>query len=570
MSHHLARLSSWLFLAAAVAAQTAPSSLTLVTSHTVIPFIPGGIAFDPTGNTLYVGNVSSGNIQAVAVIRDPITAQITGFGAGTLVTAAPNVDAGIEIDAAGTLIWTRWPTHTLGQFTTAAVTGTASLAGSGVPSSTGGIVFVPGSLPTAGDVLVSCYSVGGIYKIDLTPSLSGNGTYDVVPASAVLYASTPAGAEGLAHIPSGPLAGSLIYANWNTSQVVFLGVDATTGAPNGQTGALITGITNPMDVAFDPITNDLFVSTYQSTANLKHYTGTVVGDYQTNQVEASLTVNLKQGSMLAPAVTTALLNQPINVAWDSTLVGNPSDIFLSFVPPVPAQLTTGAGQIINISLAFPLLPAFNFFGLPAGPFSFPMTLPVGTVSAQYVVLDGGSPDGFRLSQPCQVDVINCSALENLDATGFGTGVYPPGFSNGGGSNQWINWSGPTSSVDTGPDVDHTQGNSVGRYMYCETSISGTGTFIMKTPNYAVVGGENAKFWYHMFGLTTGTLKLEQETSPGVWTTLWSLAGDQGNTWHQATAALIVTGSGTAQLRLHYTWGGSFTGDAAIDDFGVCF
>ncbi len=569
MSNNLTRLSSFLVLAAAAAAQTIPSGMTAVNTYTVIPGTTGGITFDPTGSTLYVGNVSNGTIQSVPVIRNGAN-QITGFGAPSLVTAAPNVDGGLELDAAGTFIWTRWPTHTLGQLAPGGVTASTSLTGSGVPSSTGGLVIVPPSLPTAGDFLVSSYTSGGIYKITMTPSLSGNGTYDLLPGSGVLFASTAVGIEGITHIPSGPLAGQMLYANYNTSDITLLGIDPATGAPTGQKGVIISDIPNPMDLAFDPVTNDLFVSTYTSSLNLRHFRGVLVGDYQVNQPEATLTADAHQGSWVKPSRTTALLGQPINVAFDSTLVGNPSDIFLSFVPAVPAQFTSGTGQIFNISLGYPLLPAFNFFGLAAGPYAFPLTLPVGLTTAQMVVVDYASPDGFRLSQPVEVEVLNCSALETFDTAGFGVGVYPAGWSNGGGSNQWQTWSGPTSSVDTGPDVDHTLGNTVGRYMYCETSISGTGTFIMKTPSYPVVGGENAKFWYHLFGLTTGTLRLEQETSPGVWTQLWSLAGNQGNSWQQAVVPLIFTGTGTANLRLNYTWGGSFTGDAAIDDFGVCF
>jgi hypothetical protein len=567
MSQRFARPMFWLLLSSAIAAQSFPSGLTLVATHTVIPFIPAGIVFDPTGTTLYVGNVTGGSIQAVPVVRDPVTSQIIGFGAPVFHTAAPNVDGGIEIDASGTFLWTRWPTHAINQLAAGGATATISLAGSGVPTSTGGLTFVPPSLPTAGDVLVTSYTSGGIYKITLTPSALGNGTYDLVPGSGTLYATTPAGIEGLTHIPTGPLTGRILYANYNTSQVVLLDVDVATGAPTGTSNVIITGLVNPMDIAFDPITNDFFVSTYQSTSNLKQFRGTVIGDFQTNQPEATFTVNGQQGTILAAPRTIVASGTPVTVAWSSTLIGNPFDVFLSSVPADAGGLPTAGGQIINLDLGAPFSPAFNFFGATIAPASFPLTLPVGFYSAQLVVLDAGSPDLFRLSQPVELEVLNCTALENIDATPLGIGNYPAGWSNGGGSNQWQPLSGATSSAGTGPDADHTSG--AGRYMYCETSISGTGTFIMNVGSYPVGGGENAKFWYHLYGSTIGVLVLQQETTPGVWTNLWSLSGDQGAAWHEAVVPLN-TGSGTATLRLHYTWGGSFTGDAAIDDFGVCF
>lgn len=549
-------------LSAAALGQAAPPGMSLAGTYTPVAGSLGGIMFDPSGATLYVAAVA-GTIYSVPVLRNASN-QVVGFGAATVLTAAPGVDGGLDNGFGGVWLWTTWPGHSLGQLPPGGAATLTSLATTGVPSSTGGLEIVPAFMPNAGELLVSSYSSGGIYRISVTPG--PNGTVVPVAGSAVLFASTPAGAEGFTHIPGGPLQGHVISANYNTGSLTLIQINLSTGMPTGQS-ATLAGITTPMDVAFDPLTNDLFVSTYTSAANLTHYTGTLAGTFQLNQPAASLDVNGQPGTILQYARTAVTAGTGVTVNWASTNAGLPFDIAVSAVAPVASALTLPSGQLVNIDVASPFVFVFGGFQVPFFPASIPAVLPVGMTSAQMAVVSPGGPDGLALSQAVGIDVLACTYFETIDSTPVGVGNYPAGWSDGGGTNPWQVHTGATTSTLTGPDFDHTTGS--GRYMYCETSISGTGIFILNLGTYSVAAGANADFWHHMYGSTIGTLRLEQQDPLGAWNAVWTLSGDQGNVWHHVQAPLSAA-SGSATLRFHYTWGGSFTGDAAIDDFGICY
>ncbi|MCB0815335.1 MAG: hypothetical protein KDB87_19495, partial [Flavobacteriales bacterium] len=52
-----------------------------------------------------------------------------------------------------------------------------------------------------------------------------------------------------------------------------------------------------------------------------------------------------------------------------------------------------------------------------------------------------------------------------------------------------------------------------------------------------IGSAQLSFWYHMWGADMGTLSLDV-FSGGSWTTdVWTLSGDQGNSWQQAVVSL---------------------------------
>ena len=116
------------------------------------------------------------------------------------------------------------------------------------------------------------------------------------------------------------------------------------------------------------------------------------------------------------------------------------------------------------------------------------------------------------------------------------------------------------TAGTGPSGDNTTGN--GNYMFCETSVGPQpDTYILNGPPQQLTGG-GIQFAYHMYGATMGTLEL-QELQAGTWTQVWSLTGDQGNSWN--TTPIILLSTNPTNFRFVYTKGSSFTGDAAIDD-----
>lgn len=373
-----------------------PSGMTAVNLHTIAGQTLGGIVFDPLGSTLYVANYGGGWIESYPVIRDPGTGQITGFGAAAVIASAISPE-GLD-KFGGTYIWTTY-NNTLDQYSASGALASEDLTAAGVPPWTGGLRIVPPGLPGAGNCYVSSYTQGSIYQIPLTPNPNGNGTYQVAANSATLFATTPVGAEGMGFVPSGPYAGSILHSNYTNGDLTLIVLDPATGMPTGQMLTLITNVPWAMGVDFDPLTGDLFVATYTGASNLYHFSGTIAGDYQLNQPGASFDVDGLQGSLVAPATTTAAAGAPLTITWTSTNAGLPYDIALA-TSLVPSGFVGPAGQIININLGSTFAWLFGgTFSNTFGPASFVYAATGTPIGAQMGVADPTKALGFALSQP---------------------------------------------------------------------------------------------------------------------------------------------------------------------------
>jgi hypothetical protein len=241
-----------------------------------VPGPLGGITFSPVGATLYIGGAANGvagAVYAAPVVRNPTTQQVTSIGPAVFFHAAPFIDGGLVIDPAGTFLCSRYSGNELGQFNAVTSTAPALPAAS---ASTGGLCFGNAPGPNAGKLFVSFYSNGDIFTVTTTPG--PNGTY--VPTALTQWAALPFGTEGIAFIPAGPAAGDLLVTNFALGSISLIDVDANTGLPVG--GALsptlvpfATGIGGGEGFAFDPVTNDFFVSTYNGspTNSLIHISG---------------------------------------------------------------------------------------------------------------------------------------------------------------------------------------------------------------------------------------------------------------------------------------------------------
>jgi hypothetical protein len=134
---------------------------------------------------------------------------------------------------------------------------------------------------------------------------------------------------------------------------------------------------------------------------------------------------------------------------------------------------------------------------------------------------------------------------------------------------WEVNSGPTSSTGTGPATDHTTGN--GKYLFMETSGCSGNEIIAETPCFKIQGPylttPALKFWYHMEGATMGTLSVEIDAGNG-FEEVWSLSGNQGTAWLQATVPLQCYFNQTIVVRFIGLGGSSFTSDMAIDDVSI--
>jgi len=254
-----------------------------------IPGPLGGLIFSADGNTLYVvgaSEASTSALYAVPVTRDAATSEVTALGPAAAVTKAfdgtpttPGLDAGFDLGPAGTLFYTYWSSNRLGE-RPGGVGGAETqfnMANVGVPSSIAGLTFSPHRTDPGtgfGRMQISSWQGANLYEIPLTPA--GGGIF--TPGQAVLFVTLPQqGTGGIQYVPSGPLAGNLMYVNWNFGEVRLLTIDAATGlAIDKGTGQPTLGTTNPTDsrfasglgvgpwgLEFDPRTNDFFVATFR-------------------------------------------------------------------------------------------------------------------------------------------------------------------------------------------------------------------------------------------------------------------------------------------------------------------
>ena len=181
-------------------------------------------------------------------------------------------------------------------------------------------------------------------------------------------------------------------------------------------------------------------------------------------------------------------------------------------------------------------------------------------------LAGAGAFGSSVTVPFCVPVA-CQPLPYAEDFDNGPGDWIQGFQDD------INWtllSGATPSNNTGPSGDHTTGS--GNYLYVEASNPNFPARLAELygPCIDLSGNTSAQlsFWYHLWGADMGTLSLDIQ-SGGVWTNdVWSLSGDQGNSWQQATVPLTPYLGGTVRFRFRGLTGANFTSDMAIDDINV--
>ncbi len=130
---------------------------------------------------------------------------------------------------------------------------------------------------------------------------------------------------------------------------------------------------------------------------------------------------------------------------------------------------------------------------------------------------------------------------------------------------WSRNSGSTGSTGTGASSAY-DGNY---YLYTESSSPAYpykefGLYSLFT--FENVGNPYMSFWYHMYGVDMGELKVQVSTDGGaIWNNEWILSGDQGNQWIQAEIDLSSYANNTSVLiRFWGTTGSGYTSDMAID------
>ncbi|MBI1315438.1 T9SS type A sorting domain-containing protein [bacterium] len=195
----------------------------------------------------------------------------------------------------------------------------------------------------------------------------------------------------------------------------------------------------------------------------------------------------------------------------------------------------------------------------AGPVSF--TTLCAPYTTPYLQDFTGTAPGVIGTQPTPVTLPNCWQL------GASSGGVRWETEDATGANE--------NSSATGPFYDNTSPSSPGgMYLYLETSfgLPGERAFVT-SPEFNLAGltAPELTFYYHMYGATIDSLRVDVFNN-GVWDlNVWSLFGQQQTAgsapWTQASVSL-ANYTGNVVIRFMGRRGTSFTGDISLDDIRV--
>ena len=135
---------------------------------------------------------------------------------------------------------------------------------------------------------------------------------------------------------------------------------------------------------------------------------------------------------------------------------------------------------------------------------------------------------------------------------------------------WSHSSSSTFTSNTGPS---SPANGSSGYYYTEATTNSNSSAILLSPVYDLTAAATAQFdfYYHMYGAEMGSLTLEISDDDGIsWTSLWSLSGDQGNSWQTQSVSLDAYAGDYVQLRFVGDIGFSpgYLSDMAIDELSL--
>jgi hypothetical protein len=133
---------------------------------------------------------------------------------------------------------------------------------------------------------------------------------------------------------------------------------------------------------------------------------------------------------------------------------------------------------------------------------------------------------------------------------------------------WTWKSGGTTTVGTGPRLDHTFGNLTGHYIYIETSSPrkrGDRALlyspVFQTSNSGLC---RMRFFYHMYGVNVNSLNIYTEQFElGPMVIAWNMTGQQGDSWNRADIPL--TSEAPFRVLIEGIVGNGYKGDIGLDD-----
>ncbi|CAF4185562.1 unnamed protein product, partial [Rotaria sp. Silwood2] len=140
--------------------------------------------------------------------------------------------------------------------------------------------------------------------------------------------------------------------------------------------------------------------------------------------------------------------------------------------------------------------------------------------------------------------------------------------------KWIVRKGSTTTMNTGPDGDHTTGSRFGYYMYIEvTGAKLNDTARLVSPDLITTNDEQCfRFYYHMYGSDIYRLNVYAQINGNLGKALWQKEGNQGNKWLFGRISLRGNIEQTIgqpyQLVVEGIVGKSVYGDISVDDLAV--
>ncbi|MGA1381368.1 MAG: fibronectin type III domain-containing protein, partial [Schleiferiaceae bacterium] len=281
-------------------------------------------------------------------------------------------------------------------------------------------------------------------------------------------------------------------------------------------------------------------ATYSSTNNLP-YTATVAPDN-------GRTIQLTAPAMcVAPAITATTTTTSATLTFANGSTGTTYSIEYG-----PAPLTAGTGTVVSSATS-----PYTITGLTAATnYSFIVTANCG----------GSLTNAATVSAATQCVVISTFPYtESFEAAGWvlGNRAVPTCFTNTTNatttSYAWLPEDLTTPSSGTGP----TGPQDGLKYMFLETSFGSTGnSAYLEFPefNTTSLGTPQLKYYYHMFGPTTGKLIVERFDGTN-WVGIDSLIGQQqaatGDAW--LDRAVNLPSAASVKIRFRGVRGTSFTG-----------
>lgn len=132
---------------------------------------------------------------------------------------------------------------------------------------------------------------------------------------------------------------------------------------------------------------------------------------------------------------------------------------------------------------------------------------------------------------------------------------------------WTRDSGGTPSSGTGPN----SGFAGAFYLYTEASGNPYSTASITSPclNLDQLAYPQLSFAYHMYGIDIGSLTLLVSTdNGGTWVELWTMSGNQGNSWYDVVIPIDQYKSSATKLKFVGNTGPNFRSDMAIDAVNI--